>query len=184
MRKIIALTAALAAIGTLGFAAGALAEDDYGPGTGSTSTGEGTTTIGGDATTSSGYGAGATTSSFKAALDAQQEVPKPTAPAKAAGTFSVTLTSAGSGGTLRWTLTFRGLSGKAVAAHIHKGAKGKAGGVVVPLCGPCTAGKRGSATISAAVAAMLKRGQAYVNVHTAKNQEGEVRGQIRLAGSA
>lgn len=182
MRKIIALTAALVAIGVLGFAAGALAEDDYGPGAGSTSTGEGTTT-GGGTTTSSGYGAGATTSSFKAALDAQQEVPKPTASAKAAGTFSATLKSSGAGGTLRWTLTFRGLSGKAVAAHIHKGAKGKPGGVIVPLCGPCTAGKRGSATISTAVAAMLKRGQAYVNVHTPKNQAGEIRGQVRLAGS-
>ena len=183
MRKIIALTAALAAIGVLGFAAGALAEDDYGPGYGSTTIGEGTTTTGEGATTSSGYGPVATTSSFKVALDALQEVPKPTAPAKAAGTFSATLKSSGSGGTIGWTLTFRGLSGKAVAAHIHKGAKGKAGGVVVPLCGPCTAGKRGSATITPAVASMLKRGQAYVNVHTAKNQAGEIRGQIRLAGS-
>ena len=41
-----------------------------------------------------------------------------------------------------WKLTFAKLSGAATAAHIHLGAKGKAGNVLVALCGPCTSGAR------------------------------------------
>ena len=108
------------------------------------------------------------------------EVPKPKAPAGAKGVFTATVTESGSTRTISWKLTFRGLSGKAVAAHIHKGKAGVAGAVIVPLCGPCKNGQTGKLKVSKDVADVLERGGAYVNVHTAKNAAGEIRGQIKL----
>ena len=77
-----------------------------------------------------------------------------------------------------WRLTFSKLTGKAVAAHIHSGVRGKAGPVIVPLCAPCRNGARGRATVDASVLGALEAGRAYVNVHTRKNPAGEIRGQI------
>ena len=108
------------------------------------------------------------------------EVPKPKAPAGARGVSTATVTESGSTRTLSWKLTFRGLSGKAVAAHIHKGKAGVAGAVIVPLCGPCKTGQTGRVRVSHDTADVLERGGAYVNVHTAKNAAGEIRGQIKL----
>ena len=120
------------------------------------------------------------TYTYKATMTAAAEVPKPNAPAKAAGVFTATVTDNGSTRSIRWTLTFRNLSGKAVAAHIHKGKPGTAGGVLVGLCGPCKTGQNGRMTISTDVADALEQGRAYVNVHTAKNAAGEIRGQVKL----
>jgi CHRD domain-containing protein len=123
------------------------------------------------------------TYSFKAALTRGAEVPKPKgAPASAGGTFVAHSVEAGSKITIRWTLKFHGLSGKAMAAHIHLGKKGVSGPVVVPLCGPCKATSSGSATITSKVENALEKGGAYVNVHTAKNAAGEIRGQVKLTG--
>jgi hypothetical protein len=118
-----------------------------------------------------------------ATLGAAKEVPKPTGVrASAGGSFAAGLTRNGTRGTLSWRLTFRGLTGKAVAAHVHLARAGKAGPVAVPLCGPCRSGARGTAKVNArTVTALLGRG-AYVNVHTAKNPAGEIRGQVRKGG--
>jgi CHRD domain len=124
--------------------------------------------------------------SLRAALDARGEVPKPKGvPATARGTFVATLVRKGSGGgTVAWRLTFRGLSGAATAAHVHLGVRGRSGPVAVPLCGPCRSGARGTARTNArAVRALLTDG-AYVNLHTAKNPAGEIRGQIRAGSTA
>lgn len=123
---------------------------------------------------------GGDTNSFKAKLNVKSEVPPATAPAKAAGSFKATVKESGygSGGTLKWTLTFRNLSGPAAAAHIHMAKPGTAGDVIVPLCGPCKTGAHGTAKVTRAVIAALEKGEAYVNVHTAKNAAGEIRGQI------
>jgi hypothetical protein len=83
---------------------------------------------------------------------------------------------------LKWKLTFSKLSGAATAAHIHKGKAGVAGPVVVPLCGPCRSGQTGKATISKSVVSALEAGNAYVNVHTTKNANGEIRGQVKVSG--
>ena len=90
------------------------------------------------------------------------------------GLFKATL----SGRTLKWKLTFAKLTGPATAAHIHMAAKGKSGNVVVPLCGPCKSPLHGTATLSAALLKSLKVHKLYVNVHTAKNPAGEIRGQL------
>jgi hypothetical protein len=90
------------------------------------------------------------------------------------GTFTGTIT----GGKLKFTLKFSHLTGAATAAHIHMGAKGVSGPVVVPLCGPCKTTVTGTASVSAAVLSAIKKGKAYVNVHTAKYPAGEIRGQL------
>ena len=113
------------------------------------------------------------------ALTARQEVPKPKGNvSKARASFTATVTTSGTTGKLGWRLTFSGLTGKAVAAHIHTGQRAKAGPVAVSLCGPCRSGMRRSATLSPAVLSALEAGRAYVNIHTARNAAGEVRGQI------
>jgi hypothetical protein len=79
---------------------------------------------------------------------------------------------------LTWKLTFSGLSGPATAAHIHKGKAGVSGPVVVPLCVSCKSGAHGTAKLSASMAKTLAAGGFYANVHTAKNPNGEIRGQV------
>jgi phosphoribosylformylglycinamidine (FGAM) synthase-like enzyme len=113
---------------------------------------------------------------WTASLTAAQEVPKQVVKDTAAhGQFKGTLT----GSKLKWTLTFAKLTGPATAAHIHMGAMGKAGNVVVVLCAStCKSGKTGTATISAALQTAFKKHLLYVNVHTAKNPNGEIRGQL------
>jgi len=121
----------------------------------------------------------AITASVKTTLRASQERPKPKGNvARARGTFSATITRTGTTGVVVWRLTFGKLTGKAVAAHIHNGVRGKAGPVIVPLCAPCRSGARGRATVSASVLATLEAGRAYVNVQTKKNAAGEIRGQL------
>jgi len=116
---------------------------------------------------------------FTARLNAAQEVPKPKGvKVGAQGTLTATLVRSGARGTLNWKLTFKALSGKATASHIHLGARGRAGGVKVSLCGPCRTGSRGSARVDAKTISALMAGTAYVNVHTARNAAGEIRGQI------
>jgi hypothetical protein len=121
----------------------------------------------------------AITASVKTTLRASQERPRPTGKvARARGTFTATITRTGTTGVIVWRLTFAKLTGKAIAAHIHSGARGKPGPVIVPLCAPCKSGARGRATVSASVLATLEAGRAYVNVHTKKNAAGEIRGQL------
>ncbi len=123
-----------------------------------------------------------------AKLKAGSEVPKPTGvPAAATGLFTgKTVELANDKAKLTWKLTFSHLSGKAVAAHIHAGKPGKAGGVLVPLCGPCKSGQSGKAVITHAQEKKIEAGATYVNIHTAKNAAGEIRGQVKAsdAGSS
>jgi hypothetical protein len=109
-----------------------------------------------------------------ARLNAAQETPAPKATGAAGGTFIGTL----SGRRLTWRLTFARLTGRALAAHIHLGRLGVAGPVAVPLCGPCVSGVHRTAMLTARVRAALLTGTAYVNVHTARNAAGEIRGQV------
>ena len=120
------------------------------------------------------------TASVTTTLNARQEVPKPKGSAnRARGTFTATVTKTGTTGSVAWRLTFSKLTGRASAAHIHIGAAGRSGPVAVPLCGPCRSGVRKTATLQASVLAALEAGRAYVNIHTARNPAGEIRGQIR-----
>jgi CHRD domain len=105
-----------------------------------------------------------------AKLDAMQDH----ATSHGTGTFTATLT----GSKLSWHLSFKGLTGKATAAHIHLGAKGKSGNVLIPLCTPCTRASMGTVKLNAMQLRDVTKGATYVNVHTAKNPNGEIRGQL------
>jgi hypothetical protein len=121
------------------------------------------------------FGARASAISVHARLNAKQEVPAQVVKdTNAKGKFTGTLV----GSKLKWKLTFSGLTGPATAAHIHLVAMGKAGNVAIPLCAPCKSGVHGKATLSAALKKALKHHKLYVNVHTAKNPNGEIRGQL------
>jgi CHRD domain-containing protein len=111
-----------------------------------------------------------------ASLNAKQELPKQVFKRpNATGTFTGTMSRR----KLTWKMTFKGMSGPVVAAHIHIGKKGKANPApAVALCGPCKNGQTGKVTIPDSVERVMDAGGAYVNVHTAKNQAGEIRGQI------
>jgi len=114
-----------------------------------------------------------------AKLTAKQEIPaQAVKDAKAAGSFTGSIAGSKLTYSLTYSLTFSGLTGPATAAHIHLGAMGKSGNVVVPICGPCKSPVKGSATLSKALLADLKTHKLYVNVHTAKNPAGEIRGQL------
>jgi hypothetical protein len=64
----------------------------------------------------------------------------------------------------------------ATVAHIHKGVQGIAGAPIFPLTtsNPIT----GTITLNQQQAADLMSGQYYVNIHSAKFTQGEIRGQI------
>lgn len=120
-----------------------------------------------------------TTIKLQATMNARQEVPRVRQPA-ALGKFRATLNKETR--VLTWRLTFRRLSGAATAAHIHTGGKKVAGPVLVPLCAPCTSGQTGSVTLTAEQASTIRSARTYVNVHTAKNPGGEIRGQLVRMG--
>jgi hypothetical protein len=115
------------------------------------------------------------TTTWTAALSSGQEIPKQVVKNTAAhGQFKGTL----KGSKLTWKLTFSKLTGPATAAHIHMGGMHVSGPVVVPLCGPCKSPVTGTATLTKALMTAFKKHNLYVNVHTAKNPNGEIRGQL------
>lgn len=98
------------------------------------------------------------------------------------------------GSTITYVVTYSGLSGTVNAAHIHTGAAGSNGGVILPLTagpspmsGTLTAANfsaSGSVTTFAEAVAAIKAGTTYFNLHTTANPGGEIRGQIVAAGEA
>jgi hypothetical protein len=118
---------------------------------------------------------------LKATLKASAEVPKPKGVrVGAVGVFTgKAIEGEKDRASLTWKLTFTKLTGAVGQAHIHIGKPGKAGNVMVALCGPCKSGQRGSTSITHAQLATVRAGRAYVNVHTKKNAAGEIRGQVK-----
>ena len=186
MRKAVTVPAVVIASGgmlALGFAVAALASSSSSSTSASTSeTATAHTSTSETTTTETSTTEQPSTSKFSATLGSREEVPKTAGVSAAAGgTFAVTLTDSGPKFSVTWKLKFHNLTGKAVAAHIHRGKPGKAGPVLLALCGPCKNGQTGKAPLSETAGTALKSGSAYVNVHTAKNAAGELRGQLRKA---
>lgn len=123
------------------------------------------------------------TYNLTANLRGRFEVPRPAGvPAGAVGLFTGSVVEQDDNrARITWRLTFSKLSGRALAAHIHVGKAGKAGGVMAALCGPCRSGQRGTAGITHAQLRTIRAGRAYVNIHTARNQAGEIRGQLKAS---
>ena len=109
---------------------------------------------------------------FKADLKAASEVP-PT-DSTATGTATVDVDTATK--ELKWTIQYSGLTGDATAAHFHgPAAVGENAGPAVDISGKI---ESGSATLTDAQIADLQAGKLYINIHTAKFPDGEIRGQV------
>ena len=112
---------------------------------------------------------------MKADLTGAQEVPPVTTQGK--GSAEVTFDPASK--KVSWTVTYSGLSGPATAAHFHGSAEpGKNAGVAVPIPNQAKSPVTGSANFTDAQAADLQAGRYYINIHTAANPSGEIRGQV------
>ena len=112
----------------------------------------------------------------------------------ATGTATFTMT----GNTMNFTITVANLTGPATLSHIHVGGANQNGPVVVPFTitsgvssgtlvtgsfdvttSPLTGTGITGATISGdSLMKLINSGNAYVNVHTAANGAGEMRGQL------
>jgi hypothetical protein len=112
---------------------------------------------------------------MKASLDGKSENP----PNSSAGKGTADIDYDAATKKLSWKLTYSGLSGPATAAHFHGPAEpGKNAGVAVAIPNAGTSPVQGSATLTDAQAADLTAGKYYVNIHTAANPGGEIRGQV------
>ena len=112
---------------------------------------------------------------YKATLGGTAEVPPVQTAGK--GTAAVNVDSATK--QVTWRVEYSGLGGPATAAHIHCGAAaGANAGVAVPLGTNLASPIEGSAALSDAQLADLTAGKCYVNIHTAANKGGELRGQL------
>jgi hypothetical protein len=132
------------------------------------------------------------THTYKAGLTGHAVVPKVTTTAKGMATFETAM----GGKELKYKLTVDGID-NVTAAHIHIAKKGKNGPPVAGLfAGPKKEGKfsgtlgEGTITDKDLVGPMagktikdlvkaLHSGELYVNVHTDKYPDGELRGQIK-----
>lgn len=105
------------------------------------------------------------------------------------GTGTMTLDYEPETGDIIYEIAVQNLTGAPLAAHLHLGAPGVAGGIVVGLPGGgIPAGADGSASGAMVLPPEsvddLYAGRLYVNVHTAAFLAGEIRGQVLVdAGS-
>ena len=120
-------------------------------------------------------GAQAAEINFKADLSGASEVPPVNTAGKGTATAGLDTTTK----TLTWTVTYSGLSGPATVGHIHgPAAAGTNAGVLVPFSGSPASPIKGSATLTDAQISDLEAGRTYINLHTANNKGGEIRGQL------
>ena len=119
-----------------------------------------------------------------ALLGGPEEVPNPGDP-DGTGTSTVTLKAAG--GQVCWDTRVANITLPAAASHIHRGARGVAGPVVVPLTPPGADGRAsGCAAVEAGLLNEIGQNPAgfYVNVHTSDFPAGAVRGQLAVGAAA
>src|SRR2546421_5190587 len=109
---------------------------------------------------------------FKAEMNGASEVP----PTDSAGTANAQVTVDPATKKLSWTVTYNGLTGDAKAAHFHGPAgPGQNAPPVINISGKI---QSGSADLTDQQLADLEAGKWYVNIHTAKFPNGEIRGQV------
>jgi hypothetical protein len=110
----------------------------------------------------------------KVTLSGSQEVPPVTTAATGSGTITVS-----GDGSISGSVTTNGV--EATMAHIHEAPLGKNGPVIITFDRTASnvwsipAGTK----LSAAQLKSFKSGNLYVNVHSALNKDGEIRGQLR-----
>lgn len=120
---------------------------------------------------------------FTAKIDGSQEVPAVTTTATGTGTFVLSA----NGTQLTYHITVNGLSGAITGSHFHNAAAGTGGGVVkaFSFSGNTASGTWTSADANQPLTDLLLsellKGKLYVNIHTAANPGGEIRGQVLLS---
>ena len=133
---------------------------------------------------------GASDEVFTGTFSGAQEVPPVTT--SAGGTVYVFINPSAT--EIKYAVSYTGLSGPLVAAHIHAGAPGVSGQIMLPLTpGPSTMfGSLTQANFQSTSAAptwaaglnLIRTGNAYVNLHTAAHPAGEIRAQLKPAAAA
>jgi hypothetical protein len=107
-------------------------------------------------------------------LTGEAQSPPVTSSGRASGTFTVNTdrTISGSVATSDIEIT---------SAHIHEGASGNNGPIILPLVrrGPAEWAVPDGARLSDRHYAMFQAGNLYVNMHTATHPAGELRAQLR-----
>jgi hypothetical protein len=125
--------------------------------------------------------------SFTAQLSGENQVP----PLDVEGSGEATVTISDDEQSVSWDVTYSGLTGAPAAGHIHIGAAGANGPVMIPFATVTETGTSG--TFNAAdyaggeglpadwdgVLEAIRSGNTYVNIHTEANPGGEIRGQLR-----
>ena len=108
-------------------------------------------------------------------LSFDNEVP-PASGTAATGSAAVTLNQGQ--GEVCFSIELSGLSGAVLAGHIHVGPAGSNGGIVVNL--DLASGLSGCVNASPDAIKAIRQNPSgyYINVHTALNPGGEVRGQL------
>ena len=157
-----------------------------------------TTTAAGPTTTGASTPTGGTPAKIEVALTGDQQVPA--VQTSASGKAIIMIEGGPSGFNISFELDVTNIV-DVTAAHIHLGAAGTSGDVIVPLfTGPQKPGSftgvlaKGAITVAmltgpmkgktfADLAAAVLSGQTYVNVHTVANPKGEIRGQIVIPGA-
>ena len=119
------------------------------------------------------YSSIAVAADVKVTLAGDQEVP----PVKSAGAGTGTIII-GTDKAVSGSVKSTGIAG--TAAHIHEAAPGTNGPVIIPLTKDGdTYTVPAGAKLTDAQFASFQAGKLYVNVHTAANPNGEIRGQLK-----
>lgn len=128
---------------------------------------------------------------FTADLSGGAQVP----PLAVDGTGDATVTIADDESSISWVVTYSGLTGDPAAGHIHFGAVDATGPVMIPFATVTPTGSTGTFAAAdyvtgaglpadwAGVLAAIRDGNAYVNIHTAANPPGEIRGQLSASAA-
>jgi len=124
----------------------------------------------------------AETINWTATLDQAQEVDQGTPATGAMGMATGTLDT--ETGKMTYSITYEGLSGDPAAAHFHgPAAKGADAKPVLTLGadGMLASPMEGEAMVTPDQVKDIEAGMWYINIHTAANPKGEIRGQVEKA---
>jgi hypothetical protein len=113
---------------------------------------------------------------FDAMLDGAQQVPAVTTDGHGAASFMATWDM----DSIRYDVVVDGLSGPMEAAPLHNGALGTTGPVVIDIADGINGNRISGWITDVTMDDMIEllEGNLYINVHTAANPNGEIRGQV------
>lgn len=112
---------------------------------------------------------------FTANLTGASEVPPTGSAAKAKAKVNYNAANR----KLKWTVTYSDLSGPLTAAHFHGPAGEGENAPPMVTIEPLDAKLQGTAELTEDQEKALNDGKMYINLHTAKFPNGEIRGQVK-----